>query len=182
MVNSVDDNGVLEGKWSAPYNHGTAPWDWNNSAKIIEQYMKSVKHSNFSKMTFLKACSIFSQNGSPVKYGQCWVFSAVTVTICRALGLPCRSISNFVSAHDTNHSLTIDKYFNEAGDELTAQDNPEFGYDSIWNFHVWNDIWMARPDLPSGYGGWQAIDSTPQEASDSKAAHFLNSGVHPKQV
>jgi hypothetical protein len=34
------------------------------------------------------------------------------------------------------------------------------------NFHVWNDIWMARPDLPKGYGGWQAIDATPQEASD----------------
>ena len=38
--------------------------------------------------------------------------------------------------------------------------------DSIWNFHVWNDVWMARPDLPRGYGGWQAIDATPQEASD----------------
>jgi len=25
---------------------------------------------------------------------------------------------------------------------------------------------MARPDLPKGYGGWQAIDATPQEASD----------------
>ena len=25
---------------------------------------------------------------------------------------------------------------------------------------------MARPDLPSGYGGWQAIDATPQETSD----------------
>ena len=24
---------------------------------------------------------------------------------------------------------------------------------------------MARPDLPPGYGGWQAIDATPQEAS-----------------
>lgn len=24
---------------------------------------------------------------------------------------------------------------------------------------------MARPDLPSGYGGWQAVDSTPQETS-----------------
>ena len=34
------------------------------------------------------------------------------------------------------------------------------------NFHVWNDVWMARPDLPQGYGGWQAIDATPQEASD----------------
>ena len=24
---------------------------------------------------------------------------------------------------------------------------------------------MARPDLPAGYGGWQAIDATPQERS-----------------
>ena len=37
--------------------------------------------------------------------------------------------------------------------------------DSIWNFHVWNDVWMARPDLPVGYGGWQAVDATPQESS-----------------
>lgn len=27
---------------------------------------------------------------------------------------------------------------------------------------------MARPDLPPGYGGWQAIDSTPQEKSMGK--------------
>eukprot|EP00095_Tigriopus_kingsejongensis_P000537 maker-scaffold356_size197960-snap-gene-0.33 protein:Tk00537 transcript:maker-scaffold356_size197960-snap-gene-0.33-mRNA-1 annotation:"hypothetical protein TcasGA2_TC013507" len=148
MVNSVDDNGILEGKWSPPYDKGTPPYDWNSSAKIIEEYM--------------------SENGQPVKYGQCWVFSAVTISICRALGLPCRSISNFVSAHDTNHSLTIDKYFNEDGDELTAQDDPQYGFDSIWNFHVWNDVWMNRPDLPRGYGGWQAIDSTPQESSDDK--------------
>lgn len=33
------------------------------------------------------------------------------------------------------------------------------------NFHVWNDCWMARPDLPPGHGGWQAIDATPQETS-----------------
>jgi len=36
------------------------------------------------------------------------------------------------------------------------------------NFHVWNDAWMARPDLPKGYGGWQAIDATPQELSDGQ--------------
>ncbi|KAG9333010.1 hypothetical protein JZ751_013886 [Albula glossodonta] len=37
--------------------------------------------------------------------------------------------------------------------------------DSVWNFHVWNDCWMARPDLPPGMGGWQVVDSTPQETS-----------------
>ncbi len=25
---------------------------------------------------------------------------------------------------------------------------------------------MARPDLPAGYGGWQAFDATPQEVSE----------------
>jgi transglutaminase 1 len=52
---------------------------------------------------------------------------------------------------------------------LTSKDDPEFGQDSIWNFHVWNDVWMARKDLPEGFGGWQAIDATPQEASESKS-------------
>jgi len=38
--------------------------------------------------------------------------------------------------------------------------------DSIWNFHVWNDAWMARVDLGAQYFGWQAIDATPQETSE----------------
>lgn len=38
--------------------------------------------------------------------------------------------------------------------------------DSIWTFHVWNEVWMQRPDLGKDYGGWQAIDATPQELSE----------------
>jgi len=30
---------------------------------------------------------------------------------------------------------------------------------------VWNECWMKRPDLPTGYDGWQAVDATPQEVS-----------------
>ena len=33
---------------------------------------------------------------------------------------------------------------------------------------MWNEAWMTRPDLPPGYGGWQALDSTPQEESSGK--------------
>ena len=33
------------------------------------------------------------------------------------------------------------------------------------NFHVWNEVWLARPDLPAGFDGWQAVDATPQEES-----------------
>lgn len=38
------------------------------------------------------------------------------------------------------------------------------------NYHCWNEAWMTRPDLPVGFGGWQAVDSTPQENSDGKVA------------
>lgn len=48
-------------------------------------------------------------DGTPVKYGQCWVYAATTVTVCRAIGMPCRATTNYVSAHDTNSSLTVDK-------------------------------------------------------------------------
>ncbi|KAM4798251.1 LOW QUALITY PROTEIN: coagulation factor XIII A chain-like [Urocitellus parryii] len=34
------------------------------------------------------------------------------------------------------------------------------------NYHCWNEAWMTRPDLPVGFGAWQAVDSTPQENSD----------------
>lgn len=33
----------------------------------------------------------------------------------------------------------------------------------IRDFHVWNESWFKRPDLPEGYDGWQAFDPTPQE-------------------
>ena len=35
-------------------------------------------------------------------------------------------------------------------------------------FHVWNDAWMERKDLPAGFGGWQVLDATPQESSQGK--------------
>ena len=34
------------------------------------------------------------------------------------------------------------------------------------NFHVWNEGWFKRPDLPDGNDGWQVFDATPQERSD----------------
>jgi len=140
MVNSHDDNGLLVGNWSGNYGDGLAPWQWTGSATILEKYLQS--------------------GGEPVKFGQCWVFAGVTTTALRTLGIPARTVSNFVSAHDTDDSLTVDKFFSEKGDSIS-----DVNSDSIWNFHVWSDAWMARTDLPPGYGGWQAVDATPQETS-----------------
>ncbi|KAL2307678.1 hypothetical protein Nmel_000652, partial [Mimus melanotis] len=82
----------------------------------------------------------------PVRYGQCWVFAGVLNT-----------------AHDTEENLRVDVYLNERGEKLNS-----LSFDSVWNFHVWNDVWMKRTDLPNGFNGWQAIDSTPQEQSQGR--------------
>ena len=91
VVNSNDDKGLLRGRWDGYYVDGTPPFEWTGSVPILEEYMKSGGNAS-------------------VKYGQCWVFSGVVTTICRALGIPCRSVTNYVSAHDTDGSLTVDKY------------------------------------------------------------------------
>ena len=46
---------------------------------------------------------------------------------------------------------------------------------------MWNEAWFERPDLPPGYGGWQAFDATPQEASEGMHNSVLinTSYLHP---
>lgn len=64
-----------------------------------------------------------------------------------------------------NNSLYF-RYFDIFGEKI--ENGPDGACkDSCWNFHVWNDVWMSRPELPVGYGGWQVIDATPQELSDN---------------
>ncbi|KAL8179821.1 UNVERIFIED_CONTAM: hypothetical protein K2H54_073247 [Gekko kuhli] len=141
MVNSNDDNGVLLGNWSEDYSGGVRPTQWSGSVAILRQW--------------------YSAGGQPVRYGQCWVFAAVMCTVMRCLGIPARVVTNFNSGHDTDGNLVIDVFYDKTGQLL-----PRESKDSVWNFHVWTECWMARRDLPVGYGGWQVLDATPQERSD----------------
>ncbi|KAG8007627.1 Protein-glutamine gamma-glutamyltransferase 5, partial [Nibea albiflora] len=140
MINSEDDRGVLKGNWSGDFKDGVHPSLWTGSGEILRQWAKS--------------------GYRPVKYGQCWVFAAVMCTVMRVLGIPCRVVTNFNSAHDTNGNLVIEEYYSETGQKLNHS------RDSIWNFHVWVECWMTRRDLGSGMDGWQVLDPTPQERSD----------------
>ncbi|KAM8985908.1 LOW QUALITY PROTEIN: protein-glutamine gamma-glutamyltransferase K [Ara ararauna] len=139
MVNSLDDSGVLVGNWTGRYEGGTNPSAWAGSVEILRGYRRT---------------------GAPVRYGQCWVFAGVVTTVLRCLGLPTRTVTNYNSAHDTDVSLTTDIYLDESMKPMERLNT-----DSVWNFHVWNDCWMKRPDLPSGHDGWQVVDATPQETS-----------------
>uniref|UniRef100_A0A8C4M1H8 protein-glutamine gamma-glutamyltransferase n=2 Tax=Equus asinus TaxID=9793 RepID=A0A8C4M1H8_EQUAS len=140
MINSNDDRGVLQGNWGEDYSMGVSPLEWNGSVAILRQWS--------------------ARGGQPVKYGQCWVFAAVMCTVMRCLGVPTRVVSNFRSAHNADGNLTIDTYYNRNAEMLPNQKQ-----DKIWNFHVWNECWMIRKDLPPGYNGWQVLDPTPQQTS-----------------
>ena len=97
-----------------------------------------------------------------VKYGQCWVFSSILVSALRCLGIPARGVTNYRSGHDTPDAYGQYDHVVHHKDE------------SVWNFHVWVDACMKRPDLQDAQGyapapegcEWNAVDATPQEESD----------------
>ncbi|XP_006888796.1 PREDICTED: coagulation factor XIII A chain [Elephantulus edwardii] len=140
MINSKDDEGVIVGSWDNIYAYGVPPSAWTGSVDILLEYQSSK---------------------NPVRYGQCWVFAGVFNTFLRCLGIPARVVTNYFSAHDNNANLQMDVFLEEDGNV-----NSKLTKDSVWNYHCWNEAWMTRPDLPVGFGGWQAVDSTPQENSD----------------
>lgn len=141
-VNAPDELGVVQGNWTEDFSGGTAPINWLGSVDIINQFIKTKK---------------------PVKYGQCWVYAGVLTTVCRAIGIPCRPVTAYCAAHDTQNSLTIDYLVDDDGKIIE-----ELQTDSIWNYHVWNEVWMARPDLNILDRSWQVIDATPQELSEGQ--------------
>ncbi|XP_058056626.1 annulin-like [Anopheles bellator] len=140
-LSTANGLGVLRGRWTGDYGGGTPPHGWSGSVKILQQ---------------------FYNTDEAVEYGQCWVFAGVFLTVCRALGIPCRAVTAFECAHDTESSLTIDIFVDDSNSTVS-----EYSEDSVWNFHVWNEVWMRRPDLAvPRYDGWQVVDATPQEMSD----------------
>ena len=108
-LTEVLNSDVLVGNWSDDYSGGEFPWFWTGSGAILKRYYQS--------------------GGKPVKYGQCWVFSGVLLSVLRVLGIPSRSITNFSSAHDSNRNRTIDEYYDADGERL---DYLSTGGDSIW--------------------------------------------------
>lgn len=140
MVNSRNDNGVLIDTWSKYYSGDEVSTNWKGSAEILQKW--------------------WIGGYTPVKYGQSWDFAGVLCTVLRCFGIPCRPVTNFNSAQDTDRNLYVDTcYDDKAG-------NVDSCNDVLWNFQVWNEAWFTRKDLGSSYDGWQAVDATPLEKSE----------------
>lgn len=82
----------------------------------------------------------------------------------RCLGIPCRPVNNYESARDIGAEMGVHFHVDQDGRPIK-----KFNEISAWSYHVWNDIWMQRPDLPAGYGDWQVLDVTPKPKSDDNS-------------
>lgn len=49
----------------------------------------------------------------------------------RCLGVPCRCVSTFDAAHDTEENLRVDVYLNDKGEKLNS-----LSFDSVWYCQV----------------------------------------------
>lgn len=132
------DGQAASSRWN-PEGDSTAPWDWTSSTALL------------------------ASGGDRVKYGQCMVFSAVTASIMRKVGIPTRVMTNLDSARESKSGALGyrgDFRPNRPGDlhqaAGTQRDKPA---GSIWNFHVWTEYWSKDT-------GWNAFDGTCQEMSD----------------
>ena len=85
--------------------------------------------------------------------------------VFRALGIPCRCVTGYVAGRDPDSSLILEKLHKDDDDAAKMK---------IWNFHVWNEVWMRRDDLiDSSYGGWQAVDSASGKGTDRNVPRQL---------
>ena len=127
---------VLIGRWDGCYSDGTDPTQWVGSEAILAQWLRTRQ---------------------PIRYGQCWVFGALLTTLLRASGIPARTVTNYASHHDrglTDDGTAVLRQY----DNIVQQD------EDTWNFHVWSEAWLERPDLGQP-ADWNAVDATPQEPS-----------------
>ena len=127
---------VLIGRWDGHYSDGIDPTQWVGSEAILMRWLWTRQ---------------------PVRYGQCWVFAALLTTLLRASGIPTRTVTNYGSHHD--RGLTVDRIA-----VLRQYDNIVQQDETKWNFHVWSEAWLERPDLLQ-QADWNALDATPQEPS-----------------
>ncbi|KAF1742687.1 hypothetical protein MXB_3703 [Myxobolus squamalis] len=153
QVNANDDKGLIYGSWSEKKD-GTSPTAWTNAVDIYSEYL---------------------ENGTPVKWGQCFIFSMLVTSMCRNMGIISKSVSGFDIAHDENKDGTITIYLEESTMKNLSASETLWYFNNIYhrNFHAWNNVLIKRNDLNIYNSNsdkipisWQHLDGTPQERSE----------------
>jgi len=146
------------GRWEEPYLEGDIAGGYNCDTTLDpespegaegEDVISECKEPWYWSGTS-QLFAVYRRQNSGVQFCQCWVFAGVTNTVARSLGIPSRIVTNFDSAHDTEENRAIEKFYRgpDEGGAYYAEDE-EYGTssDSVWNFHVWNEMYFTRDDI-----------------------------------
>ena len=79
----------------------------------------------------------FNNNSNKDVYTSVLYYVFSIFPVCRALGIPCRTVTNFSSAHDTDESNSIEKYF-QRNDGVLEKVRIAGSSDSVWQVHVYS--------------------------------------------
>lgn len=107
----------------------------------------------------------FSTHYNIVAYTSLYIYSSVFPFFYRLISMPLCVLAIFPSIG----AETAQCYLFGRNRERLKND-----FNHFRNFHVWNECWMTRPDLPQGFDGWQVIDATPQIISDGTNLRHLH--------
>jgi len=150
-VNAADgDGGIVVGSWDGNYVAGLDPLDWEGSLDILEFYKAS----------------------GPVKYGQCWVFTGVLISLLRSLGIPCRPVTCWNSGWE--QMAPFDKHLDIrfVGEKVDLENS-----DYVWGHHVWAEAWLSFDEQAAAY--WHVLDATPMNPSLEDGRHRIGPAFVP---
>lgn len=133
---------VLEGRWNEPYDDAdTAPWLWSSSRAIYK---------------------VVNEKKRKAKYGQCMIFSMVTASALRTIGVAAQSNTGYDFVQEKGGDLTVRVYWkpdakgNYVWDTAANDKNGE----KLWNFHAWSLAHISRPDLGAKEVSVNIVDGT----------------------
>lgn len=145
QINCNDDKGVLLGNWKNDYEGGVSPLSWRGSVEILRNWdAQSCEPVRYGQCWVFAAVAC---TGESLSLTLIWPFSNIYhvlhaqykdqhaseyhwihrldfyfLSVSRALGIPCRVITNYLSAHDTNNNLVIERFVNEKGELMQSRD------------------------------------------------------------
>ncbi|CAF0789791.1 unnamed protein product [Rotaria sp. Silwood1] len=93
--------------------------------------------------------------------GNNWQHAAILCSLSRSLGIPCRIVTIYNAACQTDGTEDNDTHWDTKQRPLH-----KLNFDLICSSHVWNECWMRRHDLPNDEQDWQIVDSTPVQMCD----------------
>ena len=78
-------------------------------------------------MKLFKKSPLIVYIATAVNFNDFYTFIMFGILVLRCLGIPCRSVTNFNSAHDTNNNISKDIYLDDESNEIEHKSS-----DTIW--------------------------------------------------